>query len=305
MTLHTPHTPSTSIRCGLGIPVLGLLAAAVLSACGGGDAVKPPADTTAAPANTAYVLSSSLLPPTTVMSGGTVRYMIQGFQDSAAVSKEGTAAAPTFDANRAVIALDNHALAATDGTYAVQEFMGDATFAQGRWTKGQATINGVAVSPPLTGTNSMALHYLVTRDMAAFPAHGTYPCPTYWRNTGLTYTGTTGSSPRDTQLVGALLPDITITVGASGAVVFVDTGVQVFAGDSWEVDYEKRTLTFATPSTGPQYLDGYATELEGAAFVLGEGTVPNSITLGVAFRRALSGGARYKGMASVVCTKSP
>ena len=60
MTLHTPHTLSTPIRCGLGIPALGLLAAAVLSACGGGDAVKPPADTTAAPANTTICVADWL-----------------------------------------------------------------------------------------------------------------------------------------------------------------------------------------------------------------------------------------------------
>ena len=52
---------------------------------------------------------------------------------------------------------------------------------------------------------------------------------------------------------------------------------------------------------------GHITSSYGVAQLklLGEGTVPNSITLGVAFRRALSAGARYKGMASVVCTKSP
>lgn len=298
MTARTPFTASATVRSGLGIFALGLVAVAVLSACGGGDAVRAPATTTTTSTTATFVVSSSLATPTAVMPGGTVRYMIQGFQGSDAVSKEGTAAVPTFDANKAVIALDNHSLAATNGTYAVQEFMGDATFAQGRWTKGQPTINGVVSSTPLTGTDSTALHYLITRDMAAFPANGSYVCGTNVRSTGLTYSG--GTVPSDTMKVGAALPDATVTVSGAGAVVSLRS-VQVFAGDAWEVGYENQTLTFAIPSAGPVYLDNYAAQQEGAAFVLGEGTAANEITLGMAFRRTLSGGARYKGMTSVIC----
>ena len=303
MTTRTPFAAYATVRSGLEIYALGLLAVAVLSACGGGDAVTVQStapSTTSKPST--FVVSSSLAVPTTVMAAGTVRYMIQGFQGSDAVSKEGIASVPTFDATRAVIAVDNHSLAATNGTYAVQEFMGDATFAQGRWTKGQPTISGVVSSTPLTGTDSTALHYLITRDMATFPAAGDYKCGTNVRSTGLTYSGTTGVIPSSTMLVGVALPDATITIGGSGAVVALRS-ITVFAGDDIAQDTAAQTLTFAIPGAGPVYLDNYATKGEGTAFVLGAGTATNEITLGMALRRSMSNGTRYKGMTSVICTK--
>lgn len=294
--MRAPLSSSTTIQSGLGIFALGLISVAVLNACGGGDAVTAPAATTTTGTTATFVTSASLATPTAIMAGGTVRYMIQG----PSVSKEGTSTAPTFptfDANKAVIAFENHSLAATSGTYAVQEFQGDATFAQGRWTKGLPTFDGVALSP-LTGTDSTAVHYLITRDLAAFPANGTYTCGTNVRSTGLTYSG--GTTPSNTMRVGALVPDATITINAGVATVSL-SNVQIFAGDTYDVGYQNQTLTFALPSVGPKSPDSYIGGGEGAAFVLGQAPLAADITLGMAFRRTLSNGARYKGMVSVIC----
>lgn len=305
MTMHTPITSSATVRSGLGIFAFGLLTAAILSACGGGDGVYAPSSTTPTISNTTYVTSSSLATPTAVVTAGTLRYMIQGLLGDDAVSKESTtASALTYGANNAVIGIDNHLLSATSGTYAVQQFMGDATFAQGRWTKGLPTINGVVSSTPLTGTNTAALHYLVTRDMIAFPVDGTYPCGTDVRSTGLTYSGNNGGTvPNDTMLVGALLPDATITI-ASGVATLSVASIAVYAGVRPEIE-PSQTLTFATPGSGPKYTGSYnVSGGEGIAYVLGEGPTADKITLGISFRRTMDSGPRYKGIASVICTKS-
>lgn len=309
MTMHTPITSSATVRSGLGIFAFGLLTAAILSACGGGDGVYAPSPNTVSISNTTYITSSSLATPTALVTAGTLRYMVQGFLGADAVSIQGTttAAALVYGTHNAVIGLDNHSLAATNGTYAVQEFMGDTTFAQGRWTKGLPTINNVVSTTPLTGTNTAALHYLITRDMTAFPANGTYPCGTNVRSTGLTYSGNNGGFiPNDTMLVGALLPDATITISGASATLYVDS-IAVYAGVRPEFE-PAHTLTFTLPSDGPKYTGDYnnLSGGEGIAYVLGEGPAPaaNKITLGIAFRRTMTSGPRYKGMASVVCTKT-
>jgi hypothetical protein len=232
--------------------------------------------------------------------------MVQGPE----VSVEGTTTATTFDANKALTAVDNNSLAPTNGTYAVQEFMGDANFAQGRWTKGQPTVNGVGLSTPLTGTDSTAVHYLVTRDLLAFPADGEYQCGTVksdLRSTGLTYSGTDpgGTVPSNTMLLNAFAPLATITVASSVATVnFTAITVGAFNG-LYEQAYENTTATFTNPLDMPQYKESYSSGGEGIAIVLGRDTNPLNMTLGIAFRRALSTGQRYKGMASVICTPKP
>lgn len=297
--MSTPITSSTTIKSGLGIFALGLLSVAVLNACGGGDAVTVAATTTTTSTTTTFVTSSSLATPTAQVTAGAVRYMIQGFLGVDAVSKEGTTttASLTYGTNNAVIGLDNHSLAPTNGTYAVQEFSGDATFAQGRWTKGQPTINGVVSSTTLTGTSTAALHYLITRDMASFPANGVYTCGTNVRSTGLTYSGgTTISNPMQ---VGVLVPDATITISGSGATLNVNT-LTLYAGGT--ISYEPAaTMTFTSVGAGPAYTGNYLTEQEGIAYVLGVGTTANEITLGIALRRKMSNDTFYKGMTSVIC----
>lgn len=306
MTMKTSMTSSATVRSGLGIFALGLLTVALLNACGGGDPmVARSPTTTPTTSTTTYTTSSSLATPTAVVAAGTVRYMIQGLLGADAVSKEGTTpAALVYGANNAVVGLDNNSLAATNGTYAVQEFMGDATFAQGRWTKGLPTINGVVSTTPLTGTNTAALHYLITRDMAISPADGTYPCGTNLRSTGLTYSGNDGGTvPNDIMLVGALLPDATIRVTAGVATLSV-ASIVVYAGVQPEVE-PAQTLTFAIPGDGPKFTGKYNVDGgEGIAYVLGEGPTADKITLGISFRRTMLSGPRYKGMASVICTKS-
>lgn len=307
MTMHTSITSSATVRSGIGIFALGLVTTAILSACGGGDPVVARSPTTTpTTSNTIYTTSSSLATPTAVVAAGSVRYMIQGLLGNDAVSKEGitTSATLVYDTNNAVVGLDNNSLAATNGTYAVQEFMGDSTFAQGRWTKGLPTINGVVSTTPLTGTNTAALHYLITRDMAISPADGTYPCGTNVRSTGLTYSGNDGGTvPNDTMLVGALLPDATIHVTAGVATLSV-TSISVWAGVQPEVQ-PAQTLTFVIPGDGPKFTGNYnVSGGEGIAYVLGEGPTSDKITLGISFRRTMLSGPRYKGVASVICTKT-
>ena len=289
---------SATVRSGLGIFALGLVAVAVLSACGGGDAVRAPTSTTST-TTTTFVTSSSTATPTVMLPGATIRYMIQG----AVTSVEGTTAVFTQDGNGALTTIANSNLAATTGTYAVQAYMGNATFAQGRWTKGSATVNGTLVTPVLSGTDSRAVHYLVTRDLGAF-TNGTYTCggttASDLRSSGLTYSGTTGTAPSDPMLIGAVVPYATISVAGGSATVSVQKILVAGAG-LLEEGYSNQTLTFATPAAGPKYLDFYQTGGEGAAFVLGQDTVGANMTLGMAYRRSMSNGARYQGMISVIC----
>lgn len=309
-------TTSATVRSGLGIFALGLVAVAVLSACGGGDAVRAPTSTTTTTTTTFITSSSTATPTVAITPGTTVRYMIQG----AITSVEGTTTSFTRDANFALTVIANSSLAATTGTYAVQAFMGDDTFSQGRWTKGSATVDGTLVTPVLSGTDSRAVHYLVTRDLATF-TDGTYKCgdastttgslsnsvSTDLRSTGLTYSGVAsgGTVPADTLKVGAVVPYGRITISGGVATVSL-TGIQVTGAGLLEQGYANQTLTFATPGSGPQYLDSYQSTApgvfgEGAAFVLGQDASPNNILLGMAYRRAMSTGARYQGMVSIRC----
>ncbi len=308
-------TTSATVRSGLGIFALGLVAVAVLSACGGGDAVKVASSSTTTTTPKTYLTSSSPATPTLTVTAGTLRYMIQGNVDSSPVSITGTTATPltygTGNSLNAVIGIDTHSLAAAGSTptYAVQYFMGDTTFALGRWTKGRPTINNVPATTPLSGTDSTAVHYLITRDLGGF-LQGTYPCniDKVWTS-GLTYSGNNGGTvPSDTTAVGALIPNATIRIPVNGgtATLSVDD-FPVYAGIAANT-VPAHTVTFATPIVGPQeaadslYLSSGG---EGIAYVLGEGPSLDKITLGIAFRRTMFEGPRYKGMTTILCTKTP
>lgn len=308
MTMRTLLPTSATLRSRLGIFALGLLSVALLNACGGGDTVTVPASTTTTtPVTATYVTSASSAAPVVMLpAASTVRYMIQG----AVTSVEGVTTSYTQDRVGALTAIANSSLAPTDGTYAVQEYMGNGAYGQGRWTKGNPTVNGAAVTPVLSGTDSRAVHYLVTRDLSAF-TDGTYLCgnattsvATDLRSSGLTYSGTTDVVPSSPMLVGAVVPYAKITI--TGGVAKLDlTKIIVSGAGLLEEGYAATTVTFSSPTDMPKYLDFYGTNGgEGAAFVLGQDIDANNITLGMAYRRAMSNGARYQGMVNIVCRRS-
>ena len=307
--MHTPMTSSTTIRSGLGIFALGLISVAMLNACGGGDSVRAPAAAAAgpcdinAPAPTNFLTSASCATPTAALAAGTVRYLIQG----PSTSVVGTATAFTQETTGAVGALTsiatNSSLAPDGGKYAVQAYAGDATFALGRWTRGIATING-GTPITLTGTDSTAVHYLVMQDLTSFN-EGNYKCESNLSTSGLTYSGIDdgGTVPANPLLVGAAVPYATINVSSSLVATVTLTRLVVAGAGLLEEGYpETKTLTFASPSSGPEYLDRYEAGEEGVAFLLGRNANPANITLGMAYRRAMSNGARYKGMVSIACS---
>lgn len=305
--MHTPITSSTTIRSGLGIFALGLISVAVLNACGGGDSVRAPAAAAAgpcdinAPAPTNFLTSASCSTPTAALTAGTVRYLIQG----PSTSVVGTTTVFTQETTGAVGALTSIAtssLVPDGGKYAVQAYAGDATFALGRWTRGIATING-GTPITLTGTDSTAVHYLVMQDLTIFN-EGNYKCESNLSTSGLTYSGIDdgGTVPANPLLIGAAVPYATISV-VSGAATVTLTRLVVAGGGLLEEGYPvTKTLTFASSSAGPQYLDDYQAGYEGVAFLLGRNATPANITLGMAYRRAMSNGARYKGMVSIACS---
>ena len=308
--MHTPITSSTTIRSGLGIFALGLISVAVLNACGGGDSVRAPAAAAAgpcdinAPAPTNFLTSASCSTPTAALAAGTVRYLIQG----PSTSVEGTTTAFTQETTGAVGALTRigtSSLAPDAGKFAVQDYAGDATFAQGRWTKGLATVGGTPLPSALTGTDSSAVHYLVMRDLTTFPVDGTYTCgrlKTDLRSTGLTYSGTTKDVPSNTMRVGGFAPLASVTVSGGSATLNI-TSITVAAGDGlWENAYQGATATFASPSDMPQYKEFYKDGGEGIAIVLGQEPSGHNLMLGIALRRGMSTGPLYKGMVSVICT---
>lgn len=304
MTMRTPLSTSATLRSGRGFFPLGLLSALLLSACGGGDTVTAPTTDPTPTTPTTYLTSSSTAAPTVLLPAATVRYMVQG----AVTSVDGTTTSFTQDAVGALTAVANNSLAPTDGTYAVQEYMGNGSFAQGRWTKGSPTVNGTEVTPALSGTDSRAVHYLVTRDLASF-TDGTYLCGNAttslnadMRSSGLTYSGTTDVAAPDPMKVGAVVPYAKITI--AGGVATLDLkGILVSGAGLLEEGYPATTVTFASPTDMPKYLDFYGTGGEGAAFVLGQDVDANNVLLGMAYRRAMSNGARYQGMVNVVCRR--
>ncbi|MBK9347506.1 MAG: hypothetical protein IPN06_14470 [Burkholderiales bacterium] len=116
----------------------------------------------------------------------------------------------------------------------------------------------------------------------------------------MTYSGTTDVAPSDPMRIGAAVPYAAIVVSAGVATLKV-TSIQVAGANLIEEGYPSTTVTFPTPSVGPAYLDFYQSGGEGAAFVLGQDPDPKNITLGMAYRRAMSNGARYQGMLSIIC----
>ena len=294
--MHTPMTSSTTIRSGLGIFALGLISVAVLNACGGGDAVKAPASTTTAP--TTYLTSSGTVSPTFDLAApGTIRYFVQGTGES----KEDTVAAADIvqNANGALTTITSSNVLNTT-TFAVQKIMGNADFAQGRWTRGSATVKGAPKT--LTGTDNLAVHYLVMRDATAF-APGDYVCNQNFGETGASYGG--GAFVSDTTTVGAGSIYATIHVNGAGSALVTSQFVISTYGTPIATGPEGITTTFTTVASGPQYTGAvgadYSAGYEGSAMMLGKGIDASSIRLGYTYRVVVENGARYQGMLSVLC----
>lgn len=295
--MHTPMTSSTTIRSGLGIFALGLISVAVLNACGGGDPVKPPATTTTAP--TTYLTSSGSVSPTfDLAAAGTIRYFVQGTGES----MQGTLTATDIiqNANGALTTITSSNVLNT-ATFAVQKIMGNADFAQGRWTRGSAIVNGV--SKTLTGTDNLAVHYLVMREETAFTP-GSYSCNQDFGETGATYGGAGSPPPADTTTVGAGTINARIDVDALGSAVVTSQLIISTFGVPLSTS-PAVTTTFTTAADGPKYTGvpgkDYSFGNEGTAMMLGKGTVTNSIRLGYAYRVAVDSYARYQGILSILC----
>jgi hypothetical protein len=83
--------------------------------------------------------------------------------------------------------------------YTIQDIVGDASFAIGRWARGSVTF-GSGAPDTLTGTDGRAYHYIVYQEASAFPgrvlycAGGNFTTPTYTDGgNGAALTGTSVS----------------------------------------------------------------------------------------------------------------
>ncbi len=319
--MRTALFSSTTIRTGLGIFALSLV---VLSGCGGGDPVSVQAPTTTSTIAT-YVTSSGSASPAFVATGN-LRYLIIGpDKDAFGVRSNnalkdqfgsGTGADIEFGPSGEVVRLGVNTLTdvSTTNKYAVQKIAGDATFAQGRWSKGVVTNAGGTVT--LSGTDNQAFHYLAFNALTAFPAAGSTRTCTSMKETGATYVGDTRIGETTTVGVGSLGGGVAITfttdVASGNVIASVPINVIVAAqypSPSFNTVVSGPftfTLASAAPASGSFQLsrsfDGPGLGnmvVMGAGDSAGLGAV---ILLGIAYRVQLDSGFNYQGIISLRCS---
>lgn len=298
--MRNSFTSSTTVRTGLGIFALGGLCATALIGCGGGDPVVAPTIPTAGV--TTFLTSSGSITATFATTPSNNIYFVQG----SGQSDTGTATAANIiqDPSTGVVSrIGSNVLAATP-TFAVQKIQGDSSFAIGRWTRGDATVEGQP--KVLTGTDYKSVHYLVMRPLQAGIADGTYTCNESLRESGLTYAGGTSPAPASMNQLGAFAPYATIAVSGANATVSLQE-IRVAGAGVIESGYNNQTATFSLPAnaarnvvTTADYLGGF----EGLAIMLGADSNAAKINMGVAYRGTMSAGARYQGLVSVVCPRT-
>jgi hypothetical protein len=264
----------------------------LLQACGGGGgdggdtSANPPGDNgsgdTGAPGdndggntgNTGSVSAS-------FQRGSASRYMLL----SPLGQTFGTLSSSQQATDGAMTTLNSNRLA---GAYAVQDIAGDASFALGRWVKGDLTL-GTDTST-LNGTDGKAYHYLAYQMVSAFPgtalhcANGSFTAPTY----------TGGGS--QAALTGSATGTADITL--SGGNTALNGSVTVSANG------ETATLPFSSTLSSPSIMpiSGQFLTTNGAGTGVQLADAGNgAYALAVGFAATMPSGARYIGVGRLSC----
>lgn len=314
--MRTAISSTTTVRTGLGIFALSLV---VLSGCGGGDPATFQATTTTPTVETYVTSSGSVSAP--FVANNNFRYLILGpdkdaigFAGNPALDDRfggGTAAdidlAPSGEVKR--IGTNSLVDVSTTNKYAVQKISGDASFAQGRWSKGVVTNAGGTVT--LSGTDNQAFHYLAFNALTAFPAPGSTRTCTSVTQTGASYVGDT-RGVGETTTVGIAGPGGQVKIEFNGTTARVPISLLVFSGYPFQGNYVDNskffdlTLTTAAAANGAfEYSDSFKSPGLGYMVVLGAGDaagVGDVILLGIAYRIKLSTGFNYQGIISLRCS---
>ncbi len=314
--MRTAISSSTTIRTGLGIFAVGL---GMLSGCGGGDPVTVQTTTTTATVAT-YVTSSGSASPA-FSANNNLRYLIigpgkdiLGAYSNAALNDQfgsGTAANIGFGPSGEVIRLGANTLAdvSTTNKYAVQKIEGDATFAQGRWSKGVVTNAGGTVT--LSGTDNQAFHYLAFNALTAFPAAGSTKTCTSLKETGASYVGDTRIGETTTVGVAGLGGAVSIVFDGSGN---ADVPINVVAASQYPSQsfntVFQESFRFTLANSAPvsaifQTSRLFSNPNVGNMVVMGAGDAAGLgavILLGVAYRVQLDSGFNYQGIISLRCS---
>lgn len=316
--MRTAISSSTTVRTGLGIFALGLVA---LSGCGGGDPATIQSTTTTPVVETYVTSSGSVSAP--FVANGNLRYLLigpdkdaVGFANNPALDDRfggGTAMDIDFGPSGEVIRLGTNSLldVSTTNKHAVQKIAGDASFAQGRWSKGVVTNAGGTVT--LSGTDNQAFHYLAFNALTAFPAPGSTRTCTSVSQTGASYVGDT-RGVGETTSVGVAGPGGQLTIQFDGTTghAIVPINLLVFSGYPFQGNYVDNSTFFDIPLADAARADGtfqsspnFTGPGLGYMVVLGAGDaagVGNVILLGIAYRVKLSTGFNYQGIISLRCS---
>jgi hypothetical protein len=314
--MRAPNTPSTTVRAGLGILSFSVI---VLSGCGGGDPATIRTTTTTPTVETYVTSSGSVSAP--FVANGNLRYLIIGPDKDAFGLRTNTALSDRFGGGTAtdiglgpsgeVIRLGSNSLAdvSTTNKYAVQKIAGDASFAQGRWSKGVATNAGGTVT--LSGTDNQAFHYLAFNALTAFPAGVATKTCTSLKETGATYVGDTRIGETTTVGVAALGGQVKIEFdGAGNATVPINIiAAAQYPSRSFNTVFSESfsfTLANAAVASGSfETSRSFNGPGLGNMVVLGAGDSAGLgavILLGVAYRVQLDSGFNYQGVISLRCS---
>jgi hypothetical protein len=315
--MHVPTTPSTTTRIGLGFFTLSVV---LLSACGGGDPISVQRTPTT-PVLETYVTSSGAATPAFVPNGN-LRYLILGPDKDTLGVRSNTALQDQFGGgvpadidigpSGEVIRLGTNSLAdvSASNKYAVQKIAGDASFAQGRWSKGLVTNAGGTVT--LTGTDNQAFHYLAFNALTAFPVGVATRTCTSLKETGATYVGDTRIGETTTVGVAALGGEVKIEFdGLGNATVPINVvaaakyPVPSFTPTVSEPPFLFTILNAAKANGDFEISRSFNGPGLGYMVVMGAGDAAglgDVILLGVAYRVVLDSGFNYQGIISLRCS---
>jgi hypothetical protein len=176
------------------------------------------------------------------------------------------------------------------GNYAIQDIAGNASFAIGRWVKGDVTLNS-GTTDTLTGADGRAYHYIAYEELSSFPTKSllctarNYTMPTYTNGgRGAALTGTLATTTGATTIVfnnslsGTL--NGSITVNANGETINIP----------FPINLVPRLMTTNSLSSSGTKI---GVELADA----GDG----AYALAVQYTAVMPSGARYIGVVRLYC----
>ena len=286
--------------------VLTLIAGSLL-ACGGGGSPSP-ADPAVAVNPPVAPVTPPVMPPVTspvtppvvgpvavpdlgavsapFVKANVARYMV----NSSGGQNSGVLRSMTQDSSGALSEISGIALTGPDA--ATRNISGDASFAQGRWTKG--TVTSASGNYNFEAVNA-STHYVVYNILTALPVSGAASCDA-GAFTAPNYTG--GLSGWQTTYFG--------TASGSGSLAFDASGVKVSVTIDTQAGGSSGQLTGSTAFSASMpdsmnFTGMYLGGGNGMQLMLGDGGAGRYLLL-VGYKTTLANGANYQGVATFRCS---